>query len=294
MSIQNSQNIRSYTGTTTTDDYLMKKVEGGGWEHSDTPRDVNCTDSEHCKAEMTNEFVVATKRYILTELGYPNVEVELCDEHLDNAIRNAISDFARWNVMGTMKYWRFAPMRDVAEYPLPEDLKVVRDVTVMRLADWDGIFDSDVLVNPLYLKNSKEAYQDILTFWLSEAAFETWKRTYGLDVSWDIIGANEYIRIYPTPRNDRSVIIKGSCHVCLENITERHLGTKDRLFRDLSLSYAKRTLGRIRGKYPAGINTSQGTVQLDGDTLLGEAREEIQTAQDELKKSGKPLGFYVG
>jgi len=37
---------------------------------------------------MDTCLTLDVKRYILTELGYPNVEVELCDEQMENAIRD--------------------------------------------------------------------------------------------------------------------------------------------------------------------------------------------------------------
>jgi hypothetical protein len=53
-------------------------------------------------------------------------------------------------------------------------------------------------------------------------------------------------------------------------------------------------LGRIRGKRTSGINTSQGVVMLDGDQLRNESKEMLTEAKEELKATGRPLGFYAG
>lgn len=239
-------------------------------------------------------FLVQTKRYILTALGYPNVEVELCDEHMEWAIVNTIDEFVRYNVGDFTRFWRIPTQTNQSRYELPEDLLVVRDIVTLKIAEFDTIFGTDILINPLYLRNSKEAYQDILTFWLSEAAFETWRRVYGLNLSWDIFEAGRLINIYPTPRETRFMVIKGTYRPDLATFDERALKTKVELFRRMALYHSMAVLGRIRGKRPGGITSSQGPVQLDGDTLRQEANTELKEIRAELIGTGKPLGFYTG
>lgn len=243
---------------------------------------------------MNSCLTLSIKRYVLTELGYPNVEVELCDEHLENAIRDTISDFLRFNALNLTKFWKIPLQNGVVEYDLPSDLRVVRDITTFKLSQFDVIFGADLIINPIYLRNTRDAYQDILTFWLSEAAFETQKRTYGLNTSWDILNGNTKIRLYPTPSSDRVAIIKGTYQPEPGTITAQTLGTKDELFRRMVLARAMAILGRIRGKRTSGINTSQGVVMLDGAELRAESKEMLDAAREELKNTGRPLGFYAG
>lgn len=243
---------------------------------------------------METSLTLDLKRYILIELGYPNVEVELCDEHLEQAIRDTLSDFLRFNALKLTKFWRIPLQNGVVEYTLPKDLRVVREITTFKLSQFDVIFGADMIINPIYLRNTRDAYQDILTFWLSEAAFEAQKRTYGLNTSWDIIAGNTKFRLYPTPSSDRVAIIKGTYAPALHEITAQTLGTKDELFRRMALARAMAILGRIRGKRTSGINTSQGVVMLDGEQLRAEAKEMLTEARDELKATGQPLGFYAG
>lgn len=234
------------------------------------------------------------KRYILLELGYPNVEVELCDEHLEAAIRDTIDDFLRFNALNLTRFWKIPLQNGVVEYFLPADLRVVREITTFKLSQFDVIFGADLIVNPIYLRNTRDAYQDILTFWLSEAAFEAQKRTYGLNTSWDVIEGNTKIRLYPTPSSDRVAIIKGTFQPVANEITPQTIGTKGELFRRMALAHAMAILGRIRGKRTSGINTSQGVVMLDGDQLRNESKEMLTEAKEELKATGRPLGFYAG
>jgi hypothetical protein len=243
---------------------------------------------------MTSCLVLDIKRYILLELGYPNVEVELCDEHLEMAIRDTIDDFLRFNALKLTKFWKIPLQNGVVEYDLPEDLRVTREVVTFKLSQFDVIFGADIIVNPIYLRNTRDAYQDVLTFWLSEAAFETQKRTYGLNTSWEILKGNTKIRLYPTPSSDRVAIIRGTYQPQPSEITEQTLGTKSELFRRMALARAMQILGRIRGKRTSGINTSQGVVMLDGEQLRAEGKEMLTEARTELQNTGTPLGFYAG
>lgn len=250
-----------------------------------------CPDN---KPVMVPCLTLDIKRYILIELGYPNVEVELCDEHLEAAIRDTIDDFLRFNVLNMTKFWKIPLQNGVVEYTLPEDLRVTREITTFKLSQFDVIFGADLIINPIYLRNTRDAYQDILTFWLSEAAFETQKRTYGLNTSWDIIMGGTKVRLYPTPSSDRVAIIKGTYQPGAGEITQQALGTKSELFRRMALARAMLILGRIRGKRTSGINTSQGVVMLDGAELRAEGKEMLDAARTELQAAGRPLGFYAG
>jgi hypothetical protein len=243
---------------------------------------------------MVSCLTLDIKRYILVQLGYPNVEVELCDEHLEQAIRDTIDEFLRFNALNLTRFWKIPLQNGVVEYALPSDLRIVREITTFKLSQFDVIFGADLIVNPIYLRNTRDAYQDILTFWLSEAAFEAQKRTYGLNTSWEVIEGNTKIRLYPTPASDRVAIIKGTYQPDVNEISQQTIGTKAELFRRMALARAMAILGRIRGKRTSGVNTSQGVVTFDGDQLRSESKEMLDAAREELKATGKPLGFYAG
>lgn len=259
------------------------------------PQSISDNAPSECPPVMLDTcLTVDLKRYILTELGYPNVEVELCDEQLENAIRDSIDAFIRFNAFNLLRFDRIKLRDNTSEYDLLPDCRVVRDVTIMKLTEFDSIFGTDVLVNPLFLRNAKEAYQDILSYWLSEAAFNTWRRTYGLDTSWDVVDGGKRIRIYPLPTGDFYAVIKVTYQPLLSDINLQMLGTKSELFRRMALARAMMILGRIRGKRVSGWRSSEGNVILDGDQLRSEGKEMLDAAAAELQATGRPLGFYRG
>lgn len=295
---------RSGSGPLGADPKDSIRLQGGTWGSSkeklpqENEANANYESGPACevgsKTMAENCFVIDIKRYILLSLGYPNVEVELCDEHLETAIRDTLSEFTRHNALNAMRFWRIPLTPFQATYDLPHDLRVVRDVTILRYNDWNQIFGTGVLINPLYMRNTANAYQDILTFWLSGAAFETWKRVYGLETSWDVHEGNKLINIYPTPNHAMFAIIKGTYRVTLDDLDDRALGNKDELFRRMALARARIILGDVRGKYPGGVTSSQGPVQLDGDYQRQVGKQEWDEARQELRSSGRPAGFYRG
>ena len=243
---------------------------------------------------MDQGLALSIKRYILLELGYPNIEVELCDEQMEVAIGDTIDDFLRYNIMNMTKFWRIPLQNAVVEYDLPSDIRNVREIVTFKLSQFDAIFGADLIINPIYLRNTRDAYQDILTFWLSEAAFETQKRTYGLETSWQVIKGMKKIRLYPTPASDRVAIIRGTYYPEPGEIDDQALGTKSELFRRCALARSMIILGRIRGKRPAGWASSQGNVILDGDQMKAEGAEMLKEGRDDVTRSGVPMGFYAG
>jgi hypothetical protein len=60
---------------------------------------------------------------------------------------------------------------------------------------------------------------------------------------------------------------------------------------------AKHMLGTARGKYATGLPGPGGTVQLDGDQLKAEAKEEMDQLKQGIflyEEGGRPLGFIIG
>lgn len=66
------------------------------------------------------------------------------------------------------------------------------------------------------------------------------------------------------------------------------------LIREWALADAKYMLGRIRGKYPGGLPAAGTDRSMDGDTLLGEAREDKDRLDAKILDYGGPVMPVVG
>jgi len=91
---------------------------------------------------------------------------------------------------------------------------------------------------------------------------------------WEFVGGLKNIKIYPTPYRVHGVIV----HYLQKN---KDWGEITQAMQEGALTYAKEILGRVRSKYgnPPGPN---GGVQLDGQALLQEAREDRKQWMEDL------------
>ena len=66
------------------------------------------------------------------------------------------------------------------------------------------------------------------------------------------------------------------------------------MIREYALARAKYMLGRIRGKYTSGLPAPGGDRQLDGESLLSEAREDMMKLEERIMGYDGPLMPVVG
>ena len=60
------------------------------------------------------------------------------------------------------------------------------------------------------------------------------------------------------------------------------------------MAKVKERLGRVRSKYSDGMPAAGGSKTLDGDTLIGEAQQEVTTLDEELKGLNEGVPFLIG
>jgi hypothetical protein len=104
---------------------------------------------------------------------------------------------------------------------------------------------------------------------------------------WEFIGGYKHIKLYPVPYNMNKVAIH-YIQKCKdwENVTQA--------MTEGALSYAKEILGRIRGRIK-NLPGPNGGIQLDGDQLIQEAKEERkQWMEDLIYKFGDPGIITMG
>jgi len=232
-----------------------------------------------CEKLLTSTQYDETKNYILYNLGWPAVKVELKDEQLQQSIEQALNVISNYIGMKRYAYTRTTPHQ--SEYNVPSDCKTVMKV-YYNLGFLSALGNtSTALFSDFYLLASDLAvdiYESPLTFWCYLASREMLVKTYGTWTSFEVIEGGKRLRIYPVPlRDDTLVVFYRSKEINWDEDNFNFLG-------DLSLAYSKRMLGRIRSKYQSGLPSSGGgSLTLDGDKLLDESKEEIERIKEELK-----------
>lgn len=242
-------------------------------------------------------------------LGGGVVVIELCEEHFEDAFGDAV----RWYI-GRKGIKRRAVQNlspGIQEYMMPDDCDEVLEV-------WFPGVQIDIIaaVNPFAFIDIDQlpvAYQSITgvpggsfygTFHQILAHAETARRVVGSEPAYEYFKDVNVIHI--APRNQRTgmaVVRYVSTRLCADDPTPpdtfplndfRNLRYRHR---DLILRYMiaalKERLGRIRGKYTE-FPSAGGTKNLDGETLLGEAQNEMEALNTELLELNEGVPFLVG
>jgi hypothetical protein len=254
---------------------------------------------------MDEEQLVA---WILRYLGAPFVKVELTAEHITDAIEEA----RRWYTAkkGLHKLLFFDVVSGVSVYTLPPDVEVVVNVafastgiaTITSVASagigpgFGGvdIYGGLVMAGSGGIVPSFSPFGSVtgpLSEWTQSMQYlEQFARVFSSELDWR--QDHRELRLFPPSGYPTGL-------VCLEyktnTFTIEQLSDRDHdLVKRYSLMASKKRLGRVRSKYPGGFPTAQGSVDLDGATLLEEARSEEETLTTEIYEHGWPMGFFLG
>lgn len=247
--------------------------------------------------------------WLKRQLGCGVIVIELTDPMLTDAFCNAV----RWYVArkGVKRLAATNLVPGVVEYAMPDDTDEVLRV------DFPGVMiDILAAVNPyafIDIDQLPVAYQSITgvpggqfygTLHQIMSHAETARRVMGSEPAWDYYKDENIIRIAPANQRGGSAVVRyaSSKLVTVDPVDPAttpkndfsNLRVRDRdLILRYALAWAKQTLGRIRGKYTEWPGAG-GSKSLDGDTLLGEAREDMADLSNELIGLSDPVPFLTG
>jgi hypothetical protein len=185
------------------------------------------------------------------------------------------------------------PVQDgVTDYNLPDDVDTVTDV-IFTVAP----FDFSLIFNPFGLLDDQVPY-DVFAAPGSAGLYSTLtqvrqytemaKRVLGAEPDWNQY--NRTLNIFPLPKHTANVLVEYKTNTFdIQQLNERDHD----LVKRYALAWTKKMVGRIRSKYDS-FPTAQGSANLDGITLLDEAREEIEKLEEEIFDSAMPIHFIAG
>lgn len=256
---------------------------------------------------LTRDQVIT---WLKRALGGGVVVLELCNEHFEDAFADALRWYTGYKGIKRRAVQNF--VGGFQEYLMPDDCDEVIEV-------WFPGVQIDIIaaVNPFAFIDIDQlpvAYQSITgvpggsfygTFHQILAHAETARRVMGSEPAWEFFKDTNVIHI--TPRNQRSgtaVVSYISTKLCTEDpippaVTPVNDFRRLRyLHRELILRYAlaktKERLGRVRNKWTDGMPSAGGSKTLDGDTLLGEAQNEVQALDEKIANLNEGASFVVG
>lgn len=229
-------------------------------------------------------------QWILRRLGAPFWEIELCEEHVTDAVEQAVRWFAAKK--GVSKLYTIATSPGVVEYQL--DCQVDR---VLDVAYETHRLDLSLIFSPFTLLEEKIPY-DVFASGGSAGLYssyvqalqyiETAKRVLSAEFEWYEI--NDKLYIAPAPVDSRSLIVWAKINFTqIEELEERD----HELVKRYALAKAQQDLAWVRGKY-GDYPSAQGSTTLNWDRLLDTATTEIEKLEEEIMGAGYPMGMVTG
>lgn len=238
------------------------------------------------------------------------VVLELCKEHFEDSFSDALRWYIGRKGIKRRAIQTFTP--GFQEYTMPDDTDEVLEV-------WFAGVQIDIIaaVNPFAFIDIDQlpvAYQSITgvpggsfygTFHQILAHAETARRIIGSEPAWEFFKDTNILHIVPRNQRTGTAIVRYISTTLITEDPKAPLTSPTNDFRrlryyhrDLILRYAlaqvKNRLGRVRSKYTDGMPAAGGSKTLDGDTLLGEAQNEIEKLDEELKGLNEGVPFLIG
>lgn len=227
-------------------------------------------------------------RVLKTQLGWPTQCVELTEDHFNVAIDNALETYRQLSVGAyERRFILFGLLYDQNKYylnsPLDETDRIVQVQRIHRL-NLLGINSATTTDNIFYQAFLAQFYSanhvDLLSLHLMSALSEEFRRIFAADLPFTWNEARRELTIHRRIHRPEKVILE----VELER-TEQEL-LLDRYCKQWlqgwALAECKETLGLIRSKYSSGTPGPAGTITLNGETLLAEARQDFTELREQL------------
>lgn len=226
------------------------------------------------------------KLHVLSQLGHPNVLVELNEVQFEQILRST-GDFITRYFPLEEKYAYFYTTPLQAEYSIPEDAYWIREVgwdpSTTRI---DDIFGAESF---LFNIGNISGIQNMLTdYHLMQAYRKFSQRVLGTEGQWEFKVSTNTIRLFPIPKGTFPVVVKYIPIV--ENFNSPQ--AREVTYR-IILAQLKQALGYARRKIGSVPSPDGGQVTLDGDQLIAEGKEEYEAAVQEAMKQGEPLRPYI-
>lgn len=227
--------------------------------------------------------------YILHMLGAPALKLELDEQNIDFCIDQSLKIVEDYAPREFFNYYTFYTLPGKSVYEMPPDVGYVRNVFYKETAKFafqSSDLDGAIPIEYFYPGGAYASIQGglidpIQPIWgrMGEwVLYKQYEMMYSRVSSnlggWEWVDGYRNIKLYPVPYGVQMVMVH-----YLQKMKDWQEVTQ--AMQEGALSYAKEILGRIRSKYtnPPGPN---GGVQMDGTSLIQEAKEEREKWKEEL------------
>ena len=217
------------------------------------------------------------KEYILAKLGYPAVNVELSSIQLEMAIDRAVMLYGK-----NIPYFSYTVTKPiVGAYSVkiedPEGRHILGLKNVIRRS-WNMFLFDSIYGQIIAYSIDVHKLLEVLTY------YDIIKKFALVQHEWHWDEGTQSIRFRTKIFQEDDKVL--ALYYAVPKLTDINISDTDWII-NYATAEAKEMLGRIRKKINS-VNTTIGTIQLDGDQLLSEAKEEKAKLLEEIQKRIPP------
>lgn len=250
------------------------------------------------------------------DLGYPYVKVELTNDHLDDAIDDALEKWEEWAIGNAVKEYYFTMPLSAGqhEYVLPE---YVTDVLGYKTDTWStGINTLFTIENFLYTQGYIDPQNfmgggGLIGYQIAMDYIETLERYMPEKYTFKYARKSRKLHVSPTPelkeirtQNGEDFNFAGflliRCMAYDGSFVDGWTYTdfendsfEEGWIKKYALAKAKITLGGIRRKFAQFNSVGNTGISLDGPELVSEGKEEMDKLIEELDTNYAYEGYGI-
>lgn len=272
---------------------------GSTWKQANTDQEgTPTTDKVSIGTDGSYDERIRLIKILKGQLGWPVMCVELTEEQFNIAIDNGLDTYRQLSD-GAYKtaYMLYTLIEGQQTYYLNSATDntdhIVNVSKIHRLnilgsnsLNWDSNIYFQTFLNQYY----SSGYTDILSIHMVHALSEDFQRIFAGDMTflWDEptrelfitrrVGRNEKVIMEVTmERSEQELLLDRYCKQFLQN---------------WALAECKEQLGMIRSKYSSGTPGANGSITLNGEMLISEARQDMTELREQLLNN--EYGGYIG
>jgi hypothetical protein len=239
------------------------------------------------------------QQYVLTNLGYPIVSVELAPENIGMAIDVAIQEYLSTGAVEID--YKELPNNGTNIYDLPEDVATVKNVQFATpfsaaAGSTEDIFSFAVYASPFgpNYGNFVHAAGNLGVFF---EYLQNRNRVIGNDITFKVVDNQLYV--WPFPKTASTILIEYSKNAfAIQDADRKSISTSNawgiQWIRRMTLAICKGMLGKIRGKF-SSVSGGPGTEAqtLNSAELIAESKEEMVLLRQDLLDHISHIQFYI-
>lgn len=285
LSVEGVDPIAPYIGLLfyNTNQRQLNVWNGSTWEHANTDQQgTTTTDKIGIGNDGSYDERVRLINILKSQLGYPTQCIELTEEHFNIGIDNALDTYRQLSIGGyEQRFFTFSLIKDQTVYflnsPVDRTDAIVQVQKVWRL-NLFGVTGSgpdntwgQAFAQQFY--NYAGAGMDLLSTHLVHSWSEEFTKIFAGDMPFVWNEARRELTLKRMVRNNERVVLE----VELERSEQELLLDRwcKQFIQNWALAECKEVLGLIRSKYSSGSPGPAGTITLNGETLLAEARQDF-------------------